>query len=566
MSCLHQKIGLLIKFWLYLWSFLSISAFVSIIFRIFAIKQQKSIMAKLNRIRVVLAERDLNNKWLSDKLGITKDEIQELLHSTETYRVERTTSTGDMDKFQEAICAFANDLPNSRKNGYLILGAYDNGELSGLKVTDDLLKKIAAIRSNGNILPIPVMSVDRFQFPEGDLLVAEVSPSDLPPVRYRGRTFIRIGPRRDIATEAEERILAERRMSFMATFDTMPCLAAKLSDVNTELLRTKYLIPLLGNELVESDARPIEEQMAAVGMYDTEHQCPTYAAVVLFGYKPRRFMPGLYVQYVCFKGEDVTSEVENEMQLEGNYCELLPRLESLLELSVIKKKPVFVSILREEMVSNYPYQAIRELLLNACMHRDMQSNTPLRFYEFASHLEILNAGGLYGNARPENFPSVNDYRNPLVASAMKTLGYVNMFNRGVGQVQTDLKENGNQPAEFNVNLITAFKVDVKVSQSYINENGGKTGGKVGGDIVENVVGKDLNDVEKPSDVVENKKNVVENILASISKNSTISTKKLAAMCSLSERQVQRIMTKLKEQGVIRRIGPDKGGRWEIIAP
>ena len=141
---------------------------------------------------------------------------------------------------------------------------------------------------------------------------------------------------------------------------------------------------------------------------------------------------------------------------------------------------------------------------------------------------------------------------------MKTLGYVNMFNRGVGQVQTDLKENGNQPAEFNVNLITAFKVDVKVSQSYANENGGK----VGGDIVENVVGKDLNDVEKPSDVVDN---VVENILASISKNSTISTKKLAAMYSLSERQVQRIMTKLKEQGVIRRIGPDKGGRWEIIA-
>lgn len=65
---------------------------------------------------------------------ITKDEIQELLHSTETYRVERTTSTGDMDKFQEAICAFANDLPNSRKNGYLILGAYGNGTLAGLKV------------------------------------------------------------------------------------------------------------------------------------------------------------------------------------------------------------------------------------------------------------------------------------------------------------------------------------------------------------------------------------------------------------------------------------------------
>ena len=58
---------------------------------------------------------------------ITKDEIQELLHSTETYRVERTTSTGDMDKFQEAIFAFANDLSGSHIMGYLILRAYDNG-------------------------------------------------------------------------------------------------------------------------------------------------------------------------------------------------------------------------------------------------------------------------------------------------------------------------------------------------------------------------------------------------------------------------------------------------------
>lgn len=54
---------------------------------------------------------------------ITKDEIQFLLHSTEIYRIERTVSTGNMDKFCEAICAFANDLPDSRKKGYLLIGA-----------------------------------------------------------------------------------------------------------------------------------------------------------------------------------------------------------------------------------------------------------------------------------------------------------------------------------------------------------------------------------------------------------------------------------------------------------
>ena len=480
---------------------------------------------------------------------ITKNEIQALLHSTETYRVERTVSTGDMDKFQEAICAFANDLPNSRKNGYLIIGAHDNGELSGLKVTDDLLKKIAAIRSNGNILPIPVMNVDRYEFPEGDLLVAEVSPSDLPPVRYRGRTFVRIGPRRDIATEAEERILAERRMSFMATFDTTPCFAAKLSDINTDLLHDKYLVPLLGKDVVDSDARPIEEQMAAVGMYDTEHSCPTYAALVLFGQKPRRFMPGLYVQYVNFRGKDVTSEVINEMQLEGNYCEMLPRLESLLEMSVIKKKPVFVSILREEMVTNYPYNAIRELLLNACMHRDLQSNTPLRFYEYADNLEIMNAGGLYGNARPENFPNVNDYRNPLVASAMKTMGYVNMFNRGVGQVQTDLKENKNKPALFDVSLITAFKVNV-FSTFDVTQ----------GDTQNDTQNDTQGDTQGGTQDVPQEIELDVWIEDQIRKNSKVSTEELAKLSNRGVATIKRHISKLPH---IKYIGSGYSGHWEI---
>ena len=234
---------------------------------------------------------------------ITKDEIQELLHSTETYRVERTTSTdarsksrgqarldyalqggrrrepaGDMDKFQEAICAFANDLPNSRKNGYLILGAFDNGELSGLKVTDDLLKKIAAIRSNGNILPIPV-------------------------------------------------------------------------------------------------------------------------------------------------------------------------------------------------------------------------------------------------------------------------------NRGVGQVQTDLKENGNQPAEFNVNLITAFKVEVKVSQSYTNENGGKTGGKVGGDVA--LI--EMTDIQK-------------SIIDLIGADASISIDQMAVKMAVKKRTLEREIANMKQKGYISRTGSPRSGKWEVIIP
>ena len=392
---------------------------------------------------------------------ITKDEIQELLHSTETYRVERTTSTGDMDKFQEAICAFSNDLPNSRKKGYLILGAYDNGTLSGLKVADDLLKKIAAIRSGGNILPIPVMSVERFEFPEGDLLVAEVTPSMLPPVRYRGRTFVRIGPRRDIATEAEERILAERRTSYMATFDATPCINATIDDIDIDFVKREYLQQVVDAEVLAHDKRSVKEQMASIHLFDTKHDCPTYAGIILFGKNPRFFMPGAFVQFVRFAGTAIGGDVLNEKRFQGPLYQLLPTLESFVSDAIITQRPVPVSLFKEKTVVNYPNNALRELMMNAVMHRDYQSNMPIRLYQFDDHIEIMNAGGLYGEARPENFPTVNDYRNPIVAESMKEMKYVNMFNQGIRRVQDILRENGNPEAEFSVEKLTAFEVKVR---------------------------------------------------------------------------------------------------------
>ncbi|MFN7920711.1 MAG: ATP-binding protein [Bryobacteraceae bacterium] len=63
-------------------------------------------------------------------------------------------------------------------------------------------------------------------------------------------------------------------------------------------------------------------------------------------------------------------------------------------------------------------------------------------------MEIQSAGGLYGEASPENFPRQNSYRNPIIAEAMKTLGYVNRFGNGVLRAQAALARNGSLPAEF----------------------------------------------------------------------------------------------------------------------
>lgn len=392
---------------------------------------------------------------------MTKEELYQLLQSDESYRIERTVSTSNMDKFQEAICAFSNDLPGTGKKGYLLIGVKDNGEISGLKVDDDLMKRISGIRSDGNILPLPIMNTEKVETEKGDVLVVEVTPSFTTPVRYRGRTFIRIGPRKAIASADEERILTERNLSHLSTFDVMPCREATLEDIDTEEIKNKYLPQAIDNEVLDNDKRDFKEQMASLRLYNRQYDCPTMAAVVLFGRQPKYFLPGCYIQYVRFEGLTKAGKIINEKEFKGGLATLLPRLDTFLEDAIVMKRPEEVSILREKTITNYPREALRELLMNACMHRDYQSNTPIRLYQFDDRIEIMNAGGLYGEARPENFPNVNAYRNPIIAEAMKIMKYVNMFNRDVSRVQEYLAENGSQPAVFNIDKLTVFEVVVK---------------------------------------------------------------------------------------------------------
>ena len=404
---------------------------------------------------------------------ITKEHLQKILSDTESYHIEKTVATDNMDKFSQAICAFSNDVADSKKKGYLLIGVRDNGELAGLQVDDKLLLQISNIRTDGNILPQPVMTVEKFSFAQGDILVVEVTPSQVPPVRYRGRIWVRVGPRKSIATEAEEKLLTERRLSNIRTFDAMPCLGTTLEDLDITLFKKEYLSKAVAEDILQEDKRTIEEQMASLGLYDLRYQCPTNAAIVLFGNNPERFLHGAYIQYVRFKGLDRAGDIINEHKFSGNLCKVLPRIDVFVETSIAQKRPIPISVLREKTVSKYPYWATRELLMNAIMHRDYESNAPVAFYEYDDRIEIQNAGGLYGKVSANNFPNVSDYRNPFIAEAMKVLGYVNRFSRGVYRVQKELEENGNGKASFDFSLITAFRVVEPISTTYFEEGFGE---------------------------------------------------------------------------------------------
>lgn len=373
-------------------------------------------------------------------------ELKELLPDLEADHLERTTSTSNTDKFCQAICAFANDLPNHRRPGYLLIGVNDNGRLSGLTVTDELLKNLGGIRSDGNVLPQPLMHVAKFSLDGGDVAVVEVYPSDLPPVRYKGRVHIRIGPRKAIANEQEERVLTERRVALARSFDARQCHEATLDDLalgQFDAYRREAVDP----ETIAANHRPVEQQLASLRLYDPERACPTHAGILLFGKNPRFFLPGAYIQYLKLPGMELTDRPEDQAEISGDLHSVLRELEGRLRL-LIQTTMRPVSALEEKLLPDYPEWALRELLMNAVMHRNYDSNTPIRFYAFSDHIEIQSPGGLYGEATPENFPTRNSYRNPVIAEAMKSLGFVNRFGYGVQRAQALLAQNGNPPAEF----------------------------------------------------------------------------------------------------------------------
>ena len=92
---------------------------------------------------------------------MTKEELCKIIASDESFRIERTTSKGAMDKFQVAICVFANDMPNSGKKSYLLIGIYDNGQISGMKVGDALMKRMSGIHLDSNNLPMSIMITEK---------------------------------------------------------------------------------------------------------------------------------------------------------------------------------------------------------------------------------------------------------------------------------------------------------------------------------------------------------------------------------------------------------------------
>src|SRR5438477_990150 len=201
----------------------------------------------------------------------SEQQLLSMLSDLESDIVERKESfKGDSpNSVREAVCAFANDLPDHRRDGVIFVGAKDDGSTSGLPITDDLLRQLSDIKTDGNILPPPTLSVAKHNLRGAEIAVVIVRPADSPPVRYKGRVHIRIGPRRGIASAQDERILNEKRRYKDLPYDLHPMASARLTDLNKVSFETDYLPKAVAPDILAENDRSYEQRLAVTKMIVT---------------------------------------------------------------------------------------------------------------------------------------------------------------------------------------------------------------------------------------------------------------------------------------------------------
>jgi ATP-dependent DNA helicase RecG len=263
------------------------------------------------------------------------------------------------------------------------------------------------------------------------------------------------------------------------------------------------------------------------------------ASIILFGKDPMRFYPNIQVKIGRF-GNDA-SDLKFHEVVEGNIVQMLHEVQVQLNYKFLTRPISFEGFQRVEK-EQYPIQALREMLLNALVHRTYMGAT-IQMRVFDDRLSIWNEGGLPIGLSIEDLKADHNSRprNPLIANACFLGGYIDTWGRGTLKIINACKEVGLPEPEIK-ELNGGIEVTIFLSKTNVD-------GLVDG-LVDRLVER----------LVESQVRIIE----LIKKNPKISKKTMAEQIGISQTAIDKHIKTLKEKKLIRRIGSDRNGIWQII--
>lgn len=432
----------------------------------------------------------------------------------ESEALELKKSTSEVKEAVKSIAA----ILNKHQKGELYFGISNDGTIKGQDVREQTLRSVSKSISD-NIEPRIYPKISSVTLSGKECVHVEFQGNDVPYYAY-GRAYMRVGDedRRLSAKEIENLIL--RKTKDKLRWDTTICQEAKLSDISPRKLKEFLKASGLKHGTVENSLNKLK--LASDGKMRN-------AAVILFGKKPQSFFPNAKLRCAVFGTADTSSTIDMK-DYEGDLFYLIERAREY----VLKNIHIGMRVegLRRVNVPEIDEEALREAIINAFCHRDYHEYDSVNIAVFKDRVEVKSPGLLYGGLTIEQIKkgNVSERRNELIAEMFHKVHFIEKWGRGITLILS--KEPDADFMEVGTHFVTVFTRKV----------GERLGERLGEKLGEN---------EKK-------------ILSLVAENPDIAIPKIAESLKISTTAVENNIKKLKQKGLIRRVGPAKGGHWEVV--
>ena len=447
------------------------------------------------------------------------------------------------DEHLKRICGFAN-----ARGGVLEIGKDDAGEVVGVRGVLGLLEEIPSKAESLLGIAVDV----NLKSDSGREYIEVVVAPHRNPVSYRGEFHYRTGStKRVLDGGALRRLLFAR---FGRRWEDVASPGVGLNDLDgravdrfrRRAVECERLPPEVLDESVEGVVENLDLRLGA-------HLKRT--AALLFHPSPHRLVPGAYVKIGCFRGPDLLFE-------DVVRGDLFTQVDVTMDLLYTKYTRGLISYDGIYRVETFPVprSAMREAVINAVVHRDYANHAPIRIRVRDDRISIRNAARLTPGWSAEVLAGERSSRphNPAIAHAFLRAGLIEAWGLGIRRMMDTCRELGNPMPRWRPETgCDGLRVTFPFSEAYR-----------AADAVARGIGASRTTQETARKQPEGgnlSRGLADRILAFLRENPSASRHKIAeALAGTTEGSVRYQLDKLKESNRLRRVGPDRGGRWMVL--
>ena len=429
------------------------------------------------------------------------------------------------DEYLQWVCGFAN-----AQGGTLYIGIDDKGNLVGVekakKLAEDIPNKIVSLM--GIVPDVNIHKKSGLEY-----LEIVVKPSNVA-ISLNGAYHYRSG-----ATKQELRGTALQQFILKklgVTWDDIVCKGATLKDIDRKAVAYFLEKAVDAQRLPVGSLRmPTESVLKNLNLVNEDGLLKN-AAILLFGKNPGKFFTSVEFKIGRF-GKDETDLMFQDL-VDGNIIQMTDRV-----LDILKSKylisPIHYEGLQRIEPLEIPEDALREAIFNSVVHKDY-SGAAIQMKVYADRILLWNEGNL-----PEGF-TMDDLlgehtsrpRNKNIANAFYRAGFIESWGRGIQKIKSGFETAGLASPSFQATM--------------------------GGMMVSIWRGRDLHEKTREKTGEKTREKTREKIVRLIQEDPTITTDQLAESLEVSVKGVEWQLNSLKRDNVIKRVGPDRGGHWEVL--